>query len=250
MQVFDHDQVDALNALFDPKFRCAWEDYERAYGMVTIPQHPVTADAIRVLRDRRTRAAKFRAYTEIVRDALLWEALRKLPLVSEQTPTVHTEGSGNTIMAPTEKLKSDTFNFAIILRAGEALVNRRLLPKSRYYHYGVKRDEKTLEPIPYRVPPKIVGTQFGVVDPMLATGGSQDFVLTHLEQNGVQECVVVCIFAAVPGVIRIKEKHPHVRIVCGALDPILDARGFIVDGCGDFGDRHSETLDEDAESAA
>jgi uracil phosphoribosyltransferase len=43
--------------------------------------------------------------------------------------------------------------------------------------------------------------------------------------------------AAASGLARFHGAHPGVPVVCGAIDPGLDDRGFIVPGLGDAGDR-------------
>ncbi|MBI3115115.1 MAG: uracil phosphoribosyltransferase [Candidatus Kerfeldbacteria bacterium] len=253
MQIFSHDDVDAFNGAY-PENMCAWDDYCRAADRVTVVEHPILADVIRVLRDRRTLPAKFRRYTRTACQALLWEATRTLPLSRERTPSVHGLRD-NPLLTPTQKLTSDSVDWAVILRAGDAFKDPalRLLPKSRVATYGIKRNDETLEPELYKrsLPPEIVGREVCIVDPMFATGGSALYVVSDLKHEGVKRITLVCIFASAPGILRLKAAHPDVRIVTAALDPILNARGYIVPGCGDFGDRYNgtESIEEDVLAA-
>jgi uracil phosphoribosyltransferase len=243
MQVFTHDDVDDFNGAY-PGQQCPWDVYRKACELVTVAEHPVVADAVRVLRDRRTPAAKFWRYTNLVCQALLWETLRKQPVQRVQTPSVHGD-----LVCESEKLSADDgVVWAVILRAGDAFKHwaRELLPKSCVATYGVMRDERTLLPSQYKrsLPPSIAGRKVIVTDPMLATGGSAAHVLDDLIVERADDLTLVCIFAAVQGILRLKLQFPKLRIVTAAVDPILNDRGFIVPGCGDFGDRHNGTASD------
>jgi uracil phosphoribosyltransferase len=47
----------------------------------------------------------------------------------------------------------------------------------------------------------------------------------------------VCLVACPEGVARLEARHPDVPVYTAALDRQLDARGFILPGLGDAGDR-------------
>lgn len=76
-----------------------------------------------------------------------------------------------------------------------------------------------------------------VSDPMLATGSSMVLTLQKLFEGGrPSEVHIVCAIASEPGVEKVRKHLPEARIWCGALDPRLDDRAFIVPGLGDAGD--------------
>lgn len=113
---------------------------------------------------------------------------------------------------------------------------------AHFWHIGITRDERTLWPSVYHEHVPSTDTRLWphcIVEPMLATGGTLMRVIEHLRTHGVplQRIVVVSAIAAPEGVDRILHTYPGVRIVAGALDGHLDARGFIASpGLGDFGD--------------
>jgi uracil phosphoribosyltransferase len=128
-----------------------------------------------------------------------------------------------------------------ILRAGLGMSNGvlRLLPAARLGHLGVRRDERTLEPVPYyqKLPPDIAQTEVLLIDPMLATGGSASASVQFLKKAGVSNMRLVCLVAAPEGIQAFHAQHSEVPIYCAAIDRQLDERGFILPGLGDAGDR-------------
>ena len=75
------------------------------------------------------------------------------------------------------------------------------------------------------------------VDPMLATGNSSAAAVALLKAAGARDIRFMCLLAAPEGVALMREAHPDVPVVTAALDERLDARGYIVPGLGDAGDR-------------
>lgn len=247
MQVFTRDEVECFNSFFPGPYRCSWDAYEEAKSLIVIPKSAVVEDAARVLRNPETQPAKFRRYTRVIRDELYPAAFKDLPLQKVQTPTVHLAKNGRPIMCPTGKLSSDILDFVVIWRAGEALLNRELFPKSRVAYYGLTREHRApFRPRLYarKLPPNIRGRDMSVLDPMLATGGSDEYVIRDLRKLGVDRIMVVCIFAAVKGVLRLKRTFPDITIIGATLDPILNQDAYIVPGCGDFGDRYNGTTND------
>ena len=127
------------------------------------------------------------------------------------------------------------------------------------YHLGASRDEKTLhtkiyfeEPAPLLVENKFSRHELVhcyVMDPMLATGNTTITAIERLLKYQVRKesitdamITVVSLFAAPEGVARLIQKYPRLRVITVALDDHLDERGFIVPGCGDFGDQYTEGL--------
>ena len=132
-----------------------------------------------------------------------------------------------------------------ILRAGLGLVPgfRRLLPRTVVGHLGIYRSESTLKPVEYfgKLPDGLAERRTFVLDPMLATGGSADAALRHLKAAGARDLELVVLIAAPEGIEALERSHPDVRLRVGVVDEGLDARGFIVPGLGDAGDRQFGT---------
>lgn len=78
---------------------------------------------------------------------------------------------------------------------------------------------------------------------MLATGGSAVSALRVLEEHGVSPASVVFVnvVSCEEGLLALRASYPQVKIVTGAIDPLLNAQRYIVPGLGDFGDRYFGT---------
>jgi uracil phosphoribosyltransferase len=144
---------------------------------LVVVEHPVLADRLTVLRDRRTGHAAFRQALFEASAIPAVEAAWQLPVVElpVETPLEPTTGS----RLPRK------IAIVPVLRAGLGMVDPflRLLPDARVGHVGVYRDEKQHTPVDYyeRLPPDLAEAHVFVVDPMLATGGSAVHALDWLE---------------------------------------------------------------------
>jgi uracil phosphoribosyltransferase len=128
-----------------------------------------------------------------------------------------------------------------ILRAGLGMVDgvAQLVPSARVGHIGLARDETTLRPTDYyfKIPGDEEARDFFVLDPMLATGGSAVSAVQALKDAGARRIRFLCLVAAPEGVQAMERAHPDVPVFAAALDRGLNARGFILPGLGDAGDR-------------
>jgi uracil phosphoribosyltransferase len=133
-----------------------------------------------------------------------------------------------------------------ILRAGlgfsEAFL--QMLPEATVAHYGMNRNEESLQPEVYleRIPDHIAGAEVFVLDPMLATGGSAITAIDGLKKRGAKHLHFVCLVASPEGIKSLEESHPDVIITVAAIDEGLNEQGYIVPGLGDAGDRIFGTL--------
>ncbi|HZM00654.1 MAG TPA: uracil phosphoribosyltransferase, partial [Planctomycetota bacterium] len=132
-----------------------------------------------------------------------------------------------------------------ILRAGLGLADgiAAVLSEARIGHIGLRRDERTLQAVPYSLslPADLGSGPALIVDPMVATGGSADHAARVLAERGCRDIRLACLVCAPQGVARMLEHHPAVTLFACALDRQLDARGFILPGLGDAGDRYFGT---------
>ncbi len=205
---------------------------------VHIVEHPLVAARLTVLRAKTTETAAFRSALQDLAALLLPEASRgwAVTCVTIETPLRATEGCA--IAAPVVLVP--------ILRAGLGMLDgmMRLLPDAQVGHLGLYRDEKTLRPVTYysRLPANIAQAQVLLLDPMLATGNSACAAIALLKEAGATRIQFVCVVACPKGIAQLQGAHPEVDIVTAAVDPELNAVGYIVPGLGDAGDRYFGTL--------
>ncbi len=201
---------------------------------VTVVDHPVLAHRVAALRDRRTDRDAFRQLVSEISSLLAYEALRDLGTAEVTVDTPLVEG------APARRVVENVL-VVPILRAGLGMVQavQEMVPLTEVAHVGLRRDETTLRSAVYlnRLPKDLRGRRVLVCDPMLATGGSLMQVCDLVRERGAREVIVLCIIASEPGLAAFGAAHPTVRVFCAAVDPELNAVGYIVPGLGDAGDR-------------
>ena len=192
------------------------------------------ADKVRQLRDRRTSNADFLRLAGEISRFVAYEAFRETPVSATTVDTPVALGAA-AVRVDTE------YVIVPILRAGLGMspAVQEVLPRHRVCLVGLRRDETTLLPDVYLdgLPDDLAGAHVVLCDPMLATGGSLDCVLTMLRTRGATDVTVLCLIAAEPGVAFVLSRHPDVTIVTAALDAELTPVGYITPGLGDAGDR-------------
>lgn len=194
----------------------------------------MVADKVRQLRDRETSNEEFLRLAGEISGFVGYEALRSFATRDCAVTTPVSE-------MPDAQIFDDQVVIVPILRAGLGMsaAVQSLVPNHRLCLMGLRRDEATLEPHLYLdgIPHDLNGAHVLVCDPMLATGGSLDYVLSLVRQRNPGRVMALCLIAAQPGVDRIRENHPDVTIVTAALDAHLNDVGYITPGLGDAGDR-------------
>jgi uracil phosphoribosyltransferase len=85
-----------------------------------------------------------------------------------------------------------------------------------------------------------------ITEPMIATGGSLDLVISVLKDKGVDEgnIIIASVCVAPEGLLYLNDKFPKIKVVMTALDEKLNEKKYIVPGLGDFGDRFFGTPEE------
>lgn len=134
-----------------------------------------------------------------------------------------------------------------ILRAADCMLGevRVMMPSVSVGKILIQRDEATALPaLMYsKLPPDIKSRPVLLLDPMLATGGSAVMACKVLVDAGVpaENIIFVNIVCVKEGLAALEAAYPAVKIVTGAVDPILNEKKYIVPGLGDFGDRYFGT---------
>jgi uracil phosphoribosyltransferase len=201
---------------------------------VVVIDHPVLVHRVAALRDARTDRDTFRQLVAEISGLLAYEALRDLGLSEVIIDTPVQTGA-------TARRVSENMLIVPILRAGLGMVQaiQEMVPLTEVAHVGLRRDETTLESAVYlnRLPGNLHGRRVLVCDPMVATGGSLAQVCGLVLERGAAEVIALCIIASTTGLATFGAAHPGVRVYCAAVDPELNAVGYIVPGLGDAGDR-------------
>jgi uracil phosphoribosyltransferase len=204
-----------------------------------VADHPLVAHKLTALRDEATDAPMFRRLTDELVTLLAYEATREITVqpVVVRTPLAE---------APGIRLASPPPLVVPVLRAGIGMLDgmTRLLPMADVGFVGLARDEESLVAATYanRLPADLAGREVFVLDPMLATGGTLQTVITMLAERGAASVTAVCLLAAPEGIERVAAAFGDdgplpVRVVTAALDERLNERGYILPGLGDAGDR-------------
>jgi uracil phosphoribosyltransferase len=204
-----------------------------------VVDHPLIAHKLTALRDESTDSPTFRRLTDELVTLLAYEATREVRVqpVTIRTPVGEAQGVR---MARPEPL------VVPVLRAGIGMLDGmiRLLPTADVGFVGLARDEESLVAATYanRLPANLAGRDVFVLDPMLATGGTLETVITMLADREAASVTAVSLLAAPEGVDRLAGTFPGdeplpVRVVIAALDERLNERGYIIPGLGDAGDR-------------
>jgi uracil phosphoribosyltransferase len=204
-----------------------------------VADHPLVAHKLTALRDAGTETPVFRRLTDELVTLLAYEATRHIRVEPVSVPTPVAQAPGVRLARPVPMVVP-------VLRAGIGMLDgmTRLLPSADVGFVGLARDERTLVATTYaeRLPAELTGRLAFVLDPMLATGGTLETVISMLVSRGAAAVTAICLLAAPEGVDRLARAFPddgpaQVRVVTAGLDEKLNDRGYIVPGLGDAGDR-------------
>jgi uracil phosphoribosyltransferase len=202
--------------------------------VVIASDHPLVAHRLAHLRSKGTDQITFGRLVHEITTALAYQAFRDLPMVST---TIDTPVARNVTVDVIE----EEIVIIPILRAGLGMVPalQEVLPVTRVCHVGLRRNEATLIADIYldAIPPDLTGSKVVVCDPMLATGGSLIEVASMVVSRGASDVTAMCLVASTEGVAAFGSAHPTLRLFAGAVDPELNADGYILPGLGDAGDR-------------
>ena len=206
--------------------------------MPDLQNHPLVADRLARLRSTACAPKDFRHFLSDIARLLILPATANLATKEKEITTPLTSMIGQELERPIVLVP--------ILRAGLGFSEPflQMLPEATVAHYGMRRNEESLQPEVYleRIPDHIADSEVFVLDPMLATGGSAKAAINGLKERGAKHLHFVCLVASPEGLKSLKESHADVNITCAAIDEGLDQQGYMVPGLGDAGDRIFGTL--------
>jgi uracil phosphoribosyltransferase len=196
--------------------------------------HPLVQHKLTLLRDKEVSTRGFRALTLEIGALLAYEIMRDAPTrpVEVQTPLGPAKGV---------ELDGKKLVLVTILRAGLGVVDGMLtvVPSARVGHIGLYREPKLRTAIEYylKLPSGMAERDAIVVSSVLATGNTAAAAVRRVHESGARSVRFACLVACPEGIASFHEEHPQVPIYTCAIDDGLDARGFVVPGLGDVGDR-------------
>lgn len=207
--------------------------------------HPLVEHNLAVVRDVNYDPERYNSALRKILRLLMYEGSAFLPTVKKEitTPLCKTQVD---VLDPELEIV-----LAPILRAGLVFsdIAQELLPTATVQHLGMYRDEDSLEPVWYynktlkkfQNPSNV---HVFILDPMLATGNSAyDAIKCFTQKNVPEENIVfISLIASPQGVKKIHENFTKVKIFTSHLDKELNAKGYIVPGLGDAGDKAFNTL--------
>ena len=212
---------------------------------LSVIEHPLIDHYLTKLRDKRASSAEFKV--TIDRLSYLIATVCYADLKSEK----------HNIATPLKKMSGTIVKQPVILvpilRAGLGLTRGfvDLYPEIIISHIGLYRDEESLKPIKYYFRfPSVKdknNAKIFIIDPMIATGGSMIFTLEYILNMGFKNISIISLLVAPEGIKSIDERFNSrdkrkFHIYTCSIDDKLNAKGYIVPGLGDAGDRMFSTL--------
>ncbi|MBU2975669.1 uracil phosphoribosyltransferase [Zobellia sp. B3R18] len=143
------------------------------------------------------------------------------------------------------QLPTDQLVLCSILRAGlplhQGMLNyfdgaENAFISAYRYHEGDQDEFEVI--VNYFAAPSLEGKVLVLADPMLATGRTLENVLKALKNHGTPAQIhIVSVIGAKEGVDHVQKVFPeNTQLWISAIDPELNARGYIIPGIGDAGD--------------
>jgi uracil phosphoribosyltransferase len=192
------------------------------------------------LRDRTTATKDFREAAQKIGSILAAKVVECFPTIVMDIETPLTKFAGEKLIQNIELVS--------IMRSGDALLDTFMIhfPEASISKILVQRDEETAkaEFIYMKLSQTIAsGNPVVITEPMIASGGTLDMVISLLKEKGVleQNIIIASICTAPEGLLYLNEKHPNIQVVLIVMDEQLNERKYILPGLGDFGDRYFGT---------
>lgn len=197
-------------------------------------RHPLIQHKLGLMRHAGISTKDFRELAAEVAALLTYEATADLDTTEESI-------AGWAGSVTVRRIKGRKITVVPILRAGMGMLPGVLgmIPSAKVSVVGVQRDEHTLQPTAYyeKLSGRMDERTALIVDPMLATAGTLIAVVGMLKAAGCKRIKGLFLVAAPEGLERVQAIHPDIEIYTAAIDQRLDARGYILPGLGDAGDK-------------
>ena len=204
---------------------------------VTVVDHPMATEQLTLARDRRTNQVAFRKAIYRLGRIMAYEFLRTMETQREEVETPLGEVDGGRVKG------KDKIVVILVLRAAIPFVEGmyKNFPMARTGVISAWRGRAPRFPVEvsYAKIPKIHADDVVVIaDPMLATGHTLVEVAKRVSRQGVpKRLAFMSVIATMQGILYVAKSFPRAEFYTFAIDPKLDAHGYIVPGLGDAGDR-------------
>jgi len=207
--------------------------HTRAMKTVEV-RHPLVQHKLGLLRDASLSTKCFRELVTELATLLAYEATADLETEAATAP-----GWAGDVSV--RRIAGAKITLVPILRAGLGMLPGvlALIPAAKVSVVGLQRDEETLQPVPYfeRLTGRLDERDALILDPMLATGGTLVATIDMLKRAGARRIKGIFLVAAPEGLRTLEAAHPDVEVYTAAVDERLNAKGYILPGLGDAGDR-------------
>lgn len=207
-----------------------------------LQSHPFASKTVAALRNKTTKPPEFRRALNRLGKLLSYEIAKELDLIEKEVESPLGIANFHDF--------KDEISVVAVLRAALPMAEG-VIEEFENAHIGffsASRGEmldnqgKDFEiDITYSKLPNLSNHIAIIVDPMLATASTLLHVIKAVKQQKPKKVIIVCAIASEYGINRVKESHPDVNIYTGAVDAILNEKGYIVPGLGDAGDRAFNT---------
>jgi uracil phosphoribosyltransferase len=197
-------------------------------------RHPLVQHKLGLMRRADNSTKTFRELSAEVATLLTYEATADL-----ETEEAELEGWAGPVRV--RRIKGRKITLVPILRAGIGMLPGvlELIPAAKVSVVGIKRDEASLEAMPYYE--NLVGDMQDrialILDPMLATGGTLIATVDMLKAAGAARIKGLFLVAAPEGLQALEAAHPDVEVYVASIDERLNEKGYILPGLGDAGDK-------------
>jgi uracil phosphoribosyltransferase len=204
------------------------------HPQLTVIRHPLVAHKLSLMREKDASTARFRQVARELGLLLGYEVLHDLPIELREIETP---------MGPMQApfIKGKKMVLVPILRAALGLVDGLLdlVPSARVGHIGIYREPETLTAVEYflKLPEDIEERPVVVVSAVVASGNTAIAAISRLKEHGARDVKLVTLVAAPAGLEALAASYPDVPVYTAAVDERLDARGYVIPGLGDAGDR-------------
>jgi uracil phosphoribosyltransferase len=185
------------------------------------------------IRDPKTDSAHFRQALEKIGEQLGYAVLEELNTKEVRIETLTGIEAQHTLLDEAPVLVT-------VLRAGLPLNAgvHNVFPNAEVGFLAMSRHEETLKAeVDYVALPNLSNRSVIITDTMVATGGSLIDAIELVKEKLPRRIFVIAAIASKPGIERILNQYPDIKIYSAVIDPALNEKGYIIPGLGDAGDR-------------